>query len=63
LPGGYKHSNGAYYEIKTVGAYWTSSGYINASYAWMRYHSFNTEMAFRTYYGKTFRLSVRCLKD
>ncbi len=66
LPGGYRAaSNGAFSNVGYYGIWWSSSVYgpTFPTYAWARYLRDTTGAATRINYGKSFGLSVRCLRD
>ncbi|MFC1725510.1 FISUMP domain-containing protein [candidate division KSB1 bacterium] len=62
LPGGHRNdANGNYYSMGRDASFWSSSEY-SSSGAWMRYLSDYIADLYHTYYGKSYGLSVRCVK-
>ena len=62
LPGGYRFSNGYFNNVGANGYWWSSSE--NYTYgAWYRSLSYNDGNVSRSYSGKHFGFSVRCLRD
>ena len=61
-PGGYRFSNGEYYDIGYFG-YWWSSSENGTSDAWDRYLSYFLGDAFSFNINKRNGFSVRCIKD
>lgn len=62
LPGGYRHSNGTFYNIRKFGDYWTSLGFPDG-YAYFR--SFCNEYSYmhEGVYSKSTGAYVRCIKE
>jgi uncharacterized protein (TIGR02145 family) len=64
LPGGYRTSNGGYYDIGDAGVWWSSSENNTTSIAWSRYLYFGNGVAISgSGNDKVYGLSVRCLRD
>ena len=63
LPGGDRYSKGIYFDLGTVGIWWSASECTTPANAWYRYLEYNSVAVFRDYYNKNSGLSVRCLKD
>jgi len=64
LPGGYIHSDGCFVGAGTRGNWWSSSeGEYSGKDAWDRAMGYDVEYARWGSLGKSFFLSVRCLKD
>jgi uncharacterized protein (TIGR02145 family) len=61
-PGGYRYTNGTYYNQGYYG-YWFSSSKVNSVDVWCRTFDFNHAKAYRHYYTKMSGQSVRCLSD
>jgi uncharacterized protein (TIGR02145 family) len=62
LPGGYRGSDGSFYDLASYAFFWSSSQY-DAAYAWYRYLYYYYEYVIRLNYGKTSGFSCRCLQD
>jgi len=62
LPGGARFYLGYYNAIGFNGFWWSSTEY-NTSDAWYRYLNYYDGNAYRYSYGKSYGLSVRCLRD
>ena len=62
LPGGYRYSDGAFYNEVSDG-YWWSSSESGANEAWSRSMDYDLNTADRIYYPKMDGFSVRCIKD
>ncbi len=62
LPGGYRHTGGAF-NILSGGAYISTSSEHLTLYAWNRRLSYGHEQVYRTYYKKVYGFSVRCVRD
>jgi uncharacterized protein (TIGR02145 family) len=62
LPGGYRLSNGAFFNIGSNGHWWCSTQY-NTLYAWYRYLYYDYSVVSRYYYNKESGFSVRCMRD
>jgi len=63
LPGGYRYSNGSFYNIGNYGLWWSATE-INADNAWYRLLGNGTDYLLRhSLYAKSAGLSVRLLRD
>ena len=62
LPGGYRYDDGNYYNVGSLGNWWSSSE-SNTSSAWGRTLYYPNGNAGRFYDNKRNGLSVRCLRD
>jgi uncharacterized protein (TIGR02145 family) len=62
LPGGYRGSNGNFYDIGGYGLWWSATE-INASNAWYRLLSYNASLVSRNNTNEELGFSVRCLRD
>ncbi len=62
LPGGYRHSNGAFNNISSYGSWWSSSEY-DTDNALTRDISFSCSDIFKLDSGKAFGLYIRCVRD
>ena len=62
LPGGYRSSNGSFYNLGNSG-YWWSSSETSGTNAWYRHLYYDNDQVYRGSYVKTYGFSVRCLKD
>ena len=62
LPGGYRYSNGNFFNIGAIGNWWSSSESY-AYGAWSRYLGNNNGNVNRYNYDKHYGFSVRCLRD
>jgi len=63
LPGGYRSSNGKFFNIGYYGYWWSSTGY-GAANAWFRAMGESLSNVNRLYYlGKNAGFSVRCVRD
>lgn len=62
LPGGYRHYNGAFFEIGYLGFWWSATEYL-ASYAWYRDVIYNNSTVGRSNVDKEIGFSVRLIKD
>ena len=62
LPGGYRSSNGNFYDVGAYGYWWSSSEY-SSNYAWYRYLYSNNGDVNRSVNYKRNGFSVRCLRD
>jgi uncharacterized protein (TIGR02145 family) len=62
LPGGYRHFNGTFGYLGTIG-YWWSSTEGNSNHAWNRNLGGNNSNVYRGSTNKEGGLSVRCLRD
>lgn len=64
LPGGYRLTNGGFTHLGSVGRWWTSSvPPASDGSAWVRSLTYTHGQVTRTYYGKSYGRSVRCLKN
>ena len=63
LPGGYRNSNGSFYNLGNNGNWWSSSENSGTN-AWYRHLHYDNDQVgrYRNYY-KTHGFSVRCLKN
>ena len=63
LPGGYRGSDGTFYDIGSLGSWWSSTQ-STTSTAWTRHLYYNYSDVSRNYYAnKEHGFSVRCLRD
>ena len=62
LPGGYRSSNGTFYDVGD-GGYWWSSSESSTTSAWNRALRYNHGNALRSGSNKQDGFSVRCIKD
>jgi len=62
LPGGYRTTNGKFYDVGTNGHWWSSTQY-DTSTAWLRGLTYTTSYVHWSTYGKAYGFSVRCLRD
>jgi len=62
LPGGYRFFNGTFYNVGYYG-YWWSASESSTAFAWYRYLSYDTAVAYRANHLKTCGFSVRCVRD
>ena len=62
LPGGYRYSVGAFYNIATNGWWWSSTE-TYVSYGWEQSMFYSNSRTERNYTAKNNGLSVRCIKD
>ena len=66
LPGGYRYSDGSFYNIRNYAFFWSATEY-DTSNAWIRYLSNNAGYVGRgsdvDNYNKSVGASVRCLRD
>lgn len=62
LPGGYRIWDGTFDHITYYGIWWSATE-DDASSAWFRSLSFISSSMVRSYYGKNYGFSVRCIKD
>ncbi|MFA5434038.1 MAG: fibrobacter succinogenes major paralogous domain-containing protein [Candidatus Paceibacterota bacterium] len=62
LPGGHRHSNGAFDDIGYYGTWWSATD-VSASDAWLRYMYYDYSIVTRDYNSKEVGLSVRCVRD
>lgn len=62
LPGGFRESDGAFYNIRVSASWWSSTE--NSAYsAWNRYLYHFAGNAYREYYSKARGFSMRCVRD
>ena len=62
LPAGYHYYNGTFFNIGSVGVWWSSSEYDTAD-AWFRLLGHDIGDAYRDYANKRNGFSVRCIRD
>jgi uncharacterized protein (TIGR02145 family) len=62
LPGGYRRSDGTFISLAYYGYFWSASEY-SATNAWIRYLYYLNASVSRTYYGKSYGFSARCLQN
>ncbi len=62
LPGGYRDTNGYFYDQGSYGHWW-SSGEFSTYAAWGRELDFANDRSFRSGYDKDYGFSVRCMRD
>ena len=62
LPGGFRGSEGLYYDLGEWGNWWSSSSY-DETQAWLRFLYCDDGVLGRGFYGKQHAMSVRCIKD
>jgi len=62
LPGGFRHSGGDFFNMQSIGFWWSSS-FFSGSEAWMRYLYANYSDLVRNPFNRKNGFSVRCLKD
>ena len=62
LPGGYRFTNGSFYNIGNLGNWWSATE-LNAAYAWNRYMYGSYSDVHRDYFNKEVGFSVRCVRD
>jgi uncharacterized protein (TIGR02145 family) len=63
LPGGYRDNDGSYYDIGTIGYWWSSSESYSDYDAWNCNLYYNYGIASRDGYFKENGLTIRCLRD
>ena len=63
IPGGRRSTDGTFINKSALVYYWSSTYYISASYAWYRSLTFNSEGASRSFNGKEYGYSARCIQD
>jgi uncharacterized protein (TIGR02145 family) len=64
LPGGFRHSNGQFSSINTMGSWWSSTEYIGiVTGGKIRSLLSNTNDVTNNIANKVFGLSIRCIKD
>jgi uncharacterized protein (TIGR02145 family) len=62
LPGGYRSSNGSFYDVGYVGNWWSSTEY-NSGSAWQRRLYYTYIQVGNEYFEKHGGFSVRCVRD
>jgi len=62
LPGGYRFPNDTYHYVGIFGTWWTATE-GDPYYAWNRGMTFEKPLVYRSYFGKVYGRSVRCLKN
>jgi uncharacterized protein (TIGR02145 family) len=62
LPGG-SGDSGGYFEDVGYNGYWWSSSEDNSNYAYYRFMYYDRKYAYRGHSGKSYLLSVRCVRD
>jgi uncharacterized protein (TIGR02145 family) len=62
LPGGYRYTNGSFYNVGDYG-YWWSSTELNTTNAWYRFLGYSSGNIGRINGDKRYGFSVRCLRD
>jgi uncharacterized protein (TIGR02145 family) len=62
LPGGYRGTNGIYYDMHVWGNWWSSSTYDDYQ-AWLRWLYYDDASIGRGFYSKPSGITVRCIKD
>jgi uncharacterized protein (TIGR02145 family) len=63
LPSGYRESNGSRFTNRGINAYFWSSSARDGSGAWRRSFYYNYATVGRTYDGRSYGFSVRCIRD
>ena len=63
LPGGFRHFNNGFFGFGFNGWYWSSSAADTAMDAWMSQLTNDDAHFFPSFFGKTFGIPVRCVKD
>ena len=62
LPGGYGIPDGSFANVGNYGNWWSATEYsTDYAYTWLMYY--NSSRVFKSYYDKSYLLSVRCVKD
>jgi len=61
LPGGYRNSNGNFYDIEKTAGFWSSTEYGTS--AWSRTLFYDYDLVNRYYYNQDIGFSVRCVRD
>jgi uncharacterized protein (TIGR02145 family) len=61
LPGGYRDSNGYFYNAGSFGRWWSSSP--SGGFAWYRYLYSSNPVIYRDFSYPRYGISVRCLRD
>jgi len=62
LPGGFRGTDGIYYDLNEWGNWWSSTPYDDYQ-AWLRWLNYEDGILGRGYYSEPSGISVRCLKD
>lgn len=62
LPGGFRGSEGLYYDLGEWGNWWSSTANDEIQ-AWLRWLYYDDGILGRGFYGKQHAMSVRCIKD
>jgi uncharacterized protein (TIGR02145 family) len=62
LPGGYRYSDGGFYNAGYIGYWWPATEY-GSSYAYTRDMYYNVDYVNENYYDKSYGFSVRCRRD
>ena len=62
LPGGFRGSEGLYYDLGEWGNWWSSTSNDEIQ-AWLRWLYYEDGILGRGFYGKKHAMSVRCIKD
>ena len=62
LPGGYRSSDGTFYDVGYYGVWWSSTEYAT-TYAWYRYLFYDYYGLYRYDGTQSYGFSVRCLRD
>lgn len=62
LPGGFRGSEGLYYDLGKWGNWWSSTTYDEIQ-AWLRWLYYDDGILGRGFYGKQHAMSLRCIKD
>jgi len=62
LPGGYRGSSGTFYDVGSLGLWWSSTE-LSITGAWFRGLHYNKVSMYRNYSGKYAGFSVRCVRD
>jgi len=62
LPGGFRGSEGIFYELGEWGNWWSSTSNDEIQ-AWLRWLYYEDGILGRGFYGKQHAMSVRCIKD
>lgn len=64
LPGGYRGTGGIFAEMGSQGLHWSSDEHATyTSSGYYRSMSYSSASVFRNYLGKTYGMSIRCIKD
>jgi uncharacterized protein (TIGR02145 family) len=62
LPGGYRYDFGGYYDVGSIGFWWSSTQY-DSYYAWLRGLDYGYPVVGRSGISTRLGFSVRCLRD